>query len=71
MIYSEIEIQYLLSYLTKMASADNYKEFNEVEGVAIIDKHWVKTVDTLKKLMNQMNMMYYYEKLKVKINELT
>jgi hypothetical protein len=71
MIYSEIEIQYLLSSLTKMVSDDKYEEFSQVEGVAIIQKHWVKTVDTLKKLMNQMNMMYFYEKLRVKISELT
>ena len=52
LIYSEIEIQYLLSSLTKMVSAEKYEEFNEVEGVAIIEKHWVKTVDTLRTLMN-------------------
>jgi len=39
--------------------------------VAIIEKHWVKTIDTLRILMNQMNMMYFFEKLKIKINELT
>ena len=42
-------------------------EFNESEGPAIIDKHWTKTLFTLQKLMNQMNMMYYYEKLKFKL----
>ena len=46
-----------------MVNADKYEEFNSIEGVAIINKHWVKTVDTLKKLMNQMNMMYFFEKL--------
>ena len=69
-IYSEIEIQYLLSSLTKMVSDDKYEEFNQNEGVAIIEKHWMKTVETLKKLMNHMNMMYFFEKIKIKINEL-
>ena len=71
LIYSEIEIQYLLSSLTKMVKNDQYEEFNQTEGVAIIEKHWVKTIDTLRILMNQMNMMYFFEKLKLKINELT
>ena len=57
--------------MTKMATTEQYKEFAENEGVAIIDKHWDKTVSTLRALMNQMNMMYFYEKLKVKIGELT
>lgn len=43
-VYSEIEIQYLLSSLTKMVSAEKYEEFNQNEGVAIIEKHWSKTV---------------------------
>jgi hypothetical protein len=54
-----------------MVTDDKYDEFNENEGVAIINKHWEKTVDTLKKLMNTMNMMYFFEKLKFKIQELT
>jgi len=49
--------------MTKMASSEQYKEFAENEGVAIIDKHWEKTVNTLRALMNQMNMMYFFEKL--------
>jgi hypothetical protein len=69
--YSEIEIKYLISSLTKMASDDKYEEFSKNEGIAIIEKHWEKTVTTLQALMNQMNMMYFYEKLKVKITELT
>lgn len=71
LIYSEIEIQYLLSSMTKMVNKDKYEEFSKTEGVAIIDKHWTKTVDTLRILMNQMNMMYFFEKLKLKINEIT
>lgn len=69
--YSEIEIKYLISSMTKMATSEQYKEFAENEGVAIIEKHWEKTVNTLRALMNQMNMMYFFEKLKIKIKELT
>ena len=57
--------------MTKMATSEQYKEFAENEGVAIIDKHWEKTVNTLRALMNQMNMMYFFEKLQMKIKELT
>jgi len=35
------------------------------EGKAIIQKHWGKTIYTLQKLMCQMNMMYFFEKLKI------
>ena len=38
--------------MTKMATSEQYKEFAENEGVAIIDKHWEKTVNTLRALMN-------------------
>lgn len=48
-----------------MVNAPNYQEFNENEGITIIEKHWSKTVHTLEVLMNQMNMMYYFHKLRL------
>jgi len=64
-IYSEIELKYLCSSLAAMVNAPNYEEFNQDEGLAIIEKHWSKTVHTLEVLMNQMNMMYYFQKLRL------
>jgi hypothetical protein len=53
-----------------MTKNENYDEFNKNEGDELIKKHFEKTVLTLKILMNNVNMMYYFEKLKVKIDEL-
>ena len=53
-----------------MDKGDNVEEFNENEGLAIIKKHWGKTITTLQKLMSMMNMMYYYEKLKLQFAKL-
>ena len=41
------------------------EEFHDNEAKLILKKHWKKTCETLKRLMNQMNMMYYYEKIKL------
>ena len=35
-----------------MVNKANDAEFNENEGLAIIQKHWGKTVTTLQRLMN-------------------
>lgn len=62
-IYSEIELKYLHSSLTSMVRDEkdaNYNEFDQNEGLAIINKHWMKTMATLEYLMNLMNMMYYF-----------
>lgn len=61
-IYSEVELKYLYSSLTNMVNEDdpNFEEFNQNEGLAIISRHWLKTVNTLEYLMNLMNMMYYF-----------
>lgn len=48
-----------------MVNQPNYEEFNQTEGQAIIQKHWGKTVHTLEILMNQMNMMYFFHKLRL------
>ena len=68
-IYSEIELKYLHSSLSGMINEQNNEEFNKNEGKAIIVKHWTKTVDTLEHLMTQMNMMYFFEKLKLEFDE--
>ena len=61
-IYSETELKYLHSSLNNMVKENdpNYQEFNQTEGIAIISRHWLKTVNTLEHLMNLMNMMYYF-----------
>jgi len=38
-IYSETELKYLHSSLSKMRTQDNTLEFNELEGQAIVNKH--------------------------------
>lgn len=68
-IYSESELKYLCSSLEHMVNAPNYEEFNQNEGQTIIEKHWGKTVHTLEVLMNQMNMMYYFHKLRLQIEQ--
>lgn len=69
-IYSEIEVNYLKSTLDHMNKDDNLDDFDQTEGQAIIKKHWGKTIMTLQKLMCMMNMMYYYEKLKLQFSKL-
>lgn len=69
-IYSEIELAYLKASLHKMASEHTKQEFDEVEGRDVIAKHWAKVLLTYQRLMNQMNMMYFYERVKLKIAHL-
>ena len=52
-----------------MTTNNNGEEFNDNEGLAIVGKHWSKCVLTLQRLMNQMNMMYYFEKIKLGFKE--
>ena len=47
-----------------MKTQNNEEEFDDTEGVAILKKHFEKTMHTLEVLMNQMNMMFYWERLK-------
>ena len=69
-IYSEVELKYLSSSLSNMHNDNNNEEFDENEGHAIIIKHWAKTIQTLQTLMCQMNMMYYFERLKLQFQHL-
>jgi len=62
-------MKYLSSSLGNMANENNNEEFNQNEGYAIIVKHWGKTVETLQTLMCNMNMMYYFERLKLKFKQ--
>lgn len=47
-----------------MKNQNNQEEFADTEGVTILSKHFEKTMHTLEVLMNQMNMMFYWERLK-------
>ena len=47
-----------------MLNDNNNDEFEKREGKQIIMKHSDKTLHTLKVLMEQLNMMYYWEKIK-------
>lgn len=70
-IYSEIELQYNLSYINKVVEGlhgngdDDEKKANKTEISGVIDKYFEKTMHTLEILMNQLNMMYYWEKVRL------
>ena len=40
-------------------------EITEHEGKPIVKKYFSKTMHTLEVLMNQLNMMYYWEKVRL------
>jgi len=46
-IYSEVELKYLISSLSGMATETTQEEFDRVEGEEIIEKHWEKVKLTL------------------------
>jgi F0F1-type ATP synthase delta subunit len=63
-IFSDVELKYLHSMLRGMTSKENTKEFHATEGKEIIEEHFAKVMKTLEILMNQVNLMYYYERLR-------
>ena len=69
-IYSEIELQYLKASMHKMASDTTKHEFENNEFRDVIAKHWKKVVLTVERLMNHMNMMYFFERIRLKIAHL-
>ena len=62
-IYSEVELQYYISYLNQIDN--NEKELQPEDVKVILDKYYKKTMHTLEVLMNQMNMQYYLEKIRL------
>merc|ERR1712178_461305 len=65
-IYSEIEVKYLWCTLSKMFEHTNHKEeFKKFEGDFIIAKHCDKTFVTLEVLMTQLNMDYFWRRIKI------
>ena len=48
-----------------MVNKENQEEINDNEAIAILDKYFDKTMHTLEVLMNQLNMMYYWEKIRL------
>jgi hypothetical protein len=67
-IYSEIELKYNISYINKCISnmnAAELKEKYEDEQKMIAEKYYNKTMHTLEVLMNQLNMMYFWEKIRL------
>ena len=63
-IYSEVELKYLLSALEHMQAHISADDFIKREGVAIVNKHANKTFYTLEILMTQVNMIYFFTRLK-------
>ena len=64
-LYSDQELKLLTTSLKAMLNGNNDEEFIEKEGQVILKKHTSKTLHTLEVLMNQMNMMYYWEKIRL------
>lgn len=64
-IYSDLELQYNISYLNRFINADNVEDITNNEGKPMVKKHFSKTMHTLEVLMNQLNMMYYWEKVRL------
>lgn len=68
-IYSEIELQYNMSYFNKLISGESGEEVTLETTKEIIEKYLKKTMQTLQVLMNQMNMMFYWEKLRLEFSD--
>ena len=70
-IYSDSEMKNLSYTLKAELSVENNKEFKNNEGITILAQHQDKVMRTLEVLMNQMNMMYYWEKIRLyfKVND--
>jgi hypothetical protein len=45
-------------------TAANEQEFKDIEGKIIIEDNFEKIMITVEILMNQLNMMYYWERLR-------
>lgn len=48
-----------------MISTENAQDINENEAAHILALYYDKTMHTLEVLMNQLNMMYYWEKIRL------
>jgi hypothetical protein len=64
-IYSDLEIKYHISYLNKFVNNENRDEIDQHDALPILDRYLEKTMHTLEVLMNQLNMMYYWEKIRL------
>ena len=53
--------------MTQAQIGTKKEEFLQNEGRIILREHWGKTVLTLERLFAQMNMMYYFEKLRARL----
>jgi hypothetical protein len=68
MIYSDIELKYHVSYISKHITGMSKFEAKEKygdEGTDMHEKFYEKTMHTCEVLMNQLNMMYYWEKIRL------
>lgn len=68
-IYSEIELQYNISYINKLITGANKEQIQLETATEINEKYLAKTMQTLQVLMNQMNMMYFWEKLRLEYGD--
>jgi hypothetical protein len=64
-IYSELDLQYHMSFLKKFISEHIEDEDCSAEKEEMVEKYYKKTMRTLEILMNQLNMMYYWEKIRI------
>lgn len=66
-IFSDVELKYNISYLNKYINVDidPEEEIDPKELKKLVSRYFDKTMHTLEVLMNQLNMMYYLEKIRL------
>ena len=65
-IYSETELKYNLGFLAKLQAEHNINEARSAaEKEELVATYFKKTMHTVEVLMNQLNMMYYLEKIRL------
>lgn len=67
-IYSDLELKYHANFISKHLIGCNKLEAKEKygdEGDDLAGQYYEKTMHTCEVLMNQLNMMYYWEKIRL------
>ena len=61
-----MELKTALTFITNFVDEQNEEALNDdKEGKQIIEKYYKKTMRTVEVLMNQLNMMYFLERIKL------
>lgn len=68
-IYSEVELKYWVSYISQLLKGEEEGQTEKFDYQSILDAHFEKTMLTIEALFNQMNMMYFWEKIRMLFTE--